>query len=79
MNEQLSFDFGDEQPTQPRIPLSFVGTTSKSITLDPAEFRGMGVPAITEEIKSVLRGIAPDVDFFEDDLVEAAHAIAARD
>lgn len=73
--EQLEL-FPDEQPT--REVLTFVGTTSKTISLDPAEFVGMPLPAITEEIKSVLRGIAPDVDFFEQDVVEAANTLAAK-
>lgn len=70
--QQLEFDFSDEEKTRPRMHLEFVGTTSVAVSLDPAEFVGMTVPAITDEIKSVLSGIAPNVDFFEDDLVLAA-------
>jgi len=76
--QQLSFDFSDEQPTRERMPRTFVGTTSADLCLDPNEFAGMSVPAITEEIKSMLRGIAPDADFFEQDIVEAAAALHTK-
>lgn len=76
MDERLAFDFSDVEVTKERVPLTFVGTTSKSIALDPAEFHGMSVPAITDQIKSILAGIAPDVDFFEQDIVDAAILVA---
>lgn len=77
MTEQPSFDFSNtEEPTKERIPLTFVGTTSKSFSLDPAEYKGMSVPAITEAIKDVLRSIAPEVSFYEQDIVEAAILVA---
>jgi hypothetical protein len=72
--QQLEFDLSDGTPT--RQLHTFVGTTSKTISLDPAEYRGMSVPAITEEIKNVLRSIAPDVSFYEQDVVEAAILVA---
>lgn len=59
-----------------RIPFEFVGTTSKKLTLDPAEFRDQSVPQITLEVQRVLREIAPDVSFFTDDIVLAAEQLA---
>jgi len=76
MSDQLEFDFSDCEPTKERLVCTFVGSTSKTISLDPAEFRGMTVPAITEAITEVLRGIAPDVSFYEQDVVEAATLVA---
>lgn len=55
---------------------TFVGTTSASVDLDPEEYRGLPVPRITQEIKAVMSSIKPDVDFYEEDMVLAAHEIA---
>lgn len=70
--------FSDEEPTRPRAHREFVGTTSVSTSFDPAEFRGMSVTQITDEILTVLRSIKPDVDFFEEDLVLTANELATR-
>lgn len=59
-----------------RIDFTFVGQTNRPLSLDPAEFTGMTVPTITAEIKRTLRDIAPDVSFFEDDIVLAADVLA---
>lgn len=78
MATQLEFDFSDEEPTRPRQSFEFVGTTSVACSFDPAEFRGLTVSQITEEVKTVLSSIKPDVSFFEDDVVLAANELAAR-
>ena len=59
-----------------RIDFQFVGTTSKPLSLDPTEFKGLPVMRITEEILLTLSEIAPDVTFFHDDVVLAAEQIA---
>lgn len=59
-----------------RKSFEFVGTTCTSLSLDPGEFAGMTVRAITEEILEVLESIAPGVNYFVDDVVEAAHELA---
>jgi len=60
-----------------RKSFQFVGTTCTELSLDPAEFVGMTVPAITGEILEVLQSLAPGVSFFTDDVVEAANELAA--
>lgn len=51
---------------------TFVGTTSKTIDLDPSEFAGMTVPQVTAEIMKTLRDIASDVNFWDADIEAAA-------
>lgn len=80
--KQLALDLGDDEPTQERVTFTVFFTDSTDLNLDPREFRGKSVPAITEEIKAVLRSIAPHADFFEQDIVHAAdylHAASSRD
>lgn len=59
-----------------RIPFEFVGTTSKPLSIDPAEFAGMKVPEITAEMLKMLSEIAPGVSFFLDDVVLAAETVS---
>jgi len=59
-----------------RLSFSFVGTSEHPMSIDPAEYRGMKVPAITATLLNTLRSIAPGVDFFEQDVEMAAIAVA---
>jgi hypothetical protein len=69
--DELDFEqLGEMVPA--RMHFTFVGTTSKSVSLDPREYRGKSLPTITKQVMDVMRSIAPDVDFFEEDIVEAA-------
>jgi hypothetical protein len=56
----------------------FVGTTCTALSLDPAEFAGLTISQITGEILDVLAAIAPGVDFFPADIVEAANDLHTR-
>lgn len=51
---------------------TFVGTTSKTVDLDPSEYVGMTVPQITADIMKTLRDIAPDVNFWDPEIEMAA-------
>lgn len=62
-----------------RIPFEFVGTSCTALALDPDEFAGLTVPRITEEVLKMLREIAPQVNFFHDDVVLAAEQLAGVD
>lgn len=75
MDEPTYEQLGEMVPT--RKQFTFVGTTSKSVSLDPAEFAGQSIPTITAGIMQVMASIAPDVSFFEDDIVEAANELAS--
>jgi hypothetical protein len=59
-----------------RIDFEFVGTTCKALSLDPTEFKGQTIPQIAGEVMKVLSEMAPDVNFFVDDVVLAAEQIA---
>lgn len=59
-----------------RLDFEFVGTTSKSLSLDPAEFRNQSINKIADEVHRILREIAPGVSFFHDDVVLAAEQLA---
>lgn len=61
-----------------RIPFEFVGTKTAPLSLDPTEFAGMPVQAVTREILKMLREIEPGVSFFEDDAVLAAEVVVAN-
>jgi hypothetical protein len=54
-----------------RKDLSFVGTTSVTVGLDPDEYRGLTQSQVTEMVLQVLRGVAPGVDFWEPDVEHA--------
>lgn len=58
-----------------RLDLEFHGTTSRALSLDPKEFSGKSLNKITAEILMVLSDINPGVNFFTEDVVEAAEAI----
>lgn len=58
-----------------RIDLEFMGTVSRPLSLDPAEFRGQPVERIEGEIRKLLKGIGPEVSFFSDDIALAAQVI----
>lgn len=59
-----------------RRQFEFVGSTSQRLSLDPTEYLDMSIPQITSDIMRTLRSIAPDVTFFEEDVVTAADEIA---
>ena len=66
---------------QRRIPLSFVGTTTATLDLDPAEFRNKTAIGIQGDIIKILADIHPSVSFFPADIELAAYEVAsaARD
>ncbi len=59
-----------------RLQFDFTGSTQHPLSLDPSEFKGVPLPKITEEIKNLMRSIAPGVDFAGSDLELAAEAVA---
>lgn len=56
--------------------LEFVGTKCTGLSVDPKEYTGMTVPAITEALLRTLAEIDPGVNFWPDDVVLAANEIA---
>lgn len=74
--KQLELSLGDDEPTVPRKQFTFDGMSTHTISVDPREFRGMPVVAITSEIRDVLASIAPGVSFFENELEAAASELA---
>lgn len=64
-----------EQAEAERLDFTFVGTTNRNLSLDPAEFKGRSVDGVEKEIYGLLRSIAPDVSFFHDDIALAAVAL----
>lgn len=61
---------------QRSIPLSFVGTTTATIDLDPVEFHNRTPLGIQGEIIKILADIHPSVSFFPADIELAAHEVA---
>lgn len=62
-----------------RLDFEFVGTVSRPLSLDPDEFKGWPQERIEGEIAKLLKGIAPDVSFFSDDIALAAVALTGVD
>lgn len=78
LNDSITYDnLGEMMRPASAIPFQFVGTTSKRVEFCPEEFEGKAVASITEEIRGVLRSIDSSVDYFEDDIVQAASELAA--
>lgn len=55
-----------------RISFEFTGTKSTPLSLDPREYHGLSVPAITAALRGILRSMDADVDFFSPDIEFAA-------
>lgn len=58
-----------------RLPLSFSGSRSIDLSLDPKEFAGLSPPQVTEELRRLLRDIDADFVPHGEDLDFAAHEL----
>jgi hypothetical protein len=58
-----------------RTSFEFVGTISKGLDLDPAEFTGCTQADIMVELLTMLDAAAPGVDFILEDVYHAAWAL----
>lgn len=58
------------------IACEFLATISINLDLDPAEFSGMTVGEIEAALCGMLDEMHPELNFFPDDVRDAAHALA---
>ncbi len=66
----------DVVPGSDRLEFDFTGFSQHPLSLDPAEFKGVPLPAITNAIMKMMSEIAPNVSFTEDDMELAATVVA---
>lgn len=66
----------DVVPGSSQLEFEFYGTLVKPLSVDPAEYKGLRPPVITQALMRLLAEIAPGVSFAEDDFELAAGAIA---
>jgi hypothetical protein len=57
------------------VHCEFVAVTGAQLEVDPAEFEGMTISEIAEELLVMLDAENPGLDFFPDDITDAAIAI----
>lgn len=79
-SERGGFNAKETAPSTPivvggRQAYQFVGTKETTLSLDPKEFHGQPPVKITEEIRALLRGIDPKVDWYDADVELAAQDI----
>lgn len=61
-----------------QLSFEFAGAALEYLDLCVEEYRGLSTSQIGDSILEVLRGIAPGVSFFPEEVVEAAESIQAE-